>query len=462
MSVHQGIRGRLRSRHLIATLAMSLGCGGAATAVDAPPATVAEVVVAPNASTIVVGAALPLQATVRDASGAPVSDAAVVWSVKDSSIAAVSAAGVVTARAVGSTQVAASANGKSGVADITVQRPPVAAVTVQPHGATIQRGATVQLAATAADAAGVALTDRAVTWSSADNGVAVVSTSGLVTGVAVGTARISASSEGKADTISIAVVPVPVGSVTVQPATVSLVAGQSTTLTATVKDENGAVVTDRAVAWRSSNALVATVTQSGAVKAVGAGSTTISATSEGSSGNAVVTVAATPVATVSLLPTTATLQRGKTVTLVPTLKDASGATLSGRTVTWSSSDSSVATVSSSGVVTAVAIGSATITATSEGKSAGAKVTVAPGPVDQVRVTPVSTNLKSGKSVQLSAVAVDANGDPISGATFTWRSSDNGIATVTSNGLVRADDPGSATITATYQGKAGSASVHVTR
>src|ERR1041384_7372709 len=100
-----------------------------------------------------------------------------------------------------------------------------------------------------------------------------------------------------------------------------------------------------------------------------------------------------PVATVTLAPPSATLNEGQTQQLTATLKDANGNILTGRSITWSSSNSSAATVSASGLVTGVAAGSATITATSEGQSGTAAITVVHAPVASVTVTPASPSRK---------------------------------------------------------------------
>src|SRR5207249_2198048 len=105
----------------------------------------------------------------------------------------------------------------------------------------------------------------------------------------------------------------------------------------------------------------ATVDQTGLVSGVSSGPVTITATSEGQSGTAAVSVPGMPVASVSVIPATATVQVGDTLQLTTLVEDASGNILTGRTITWSSSSPSVATVSLSGLVTGVAAGSATIT-----------------------------------------------------------------------------------------------------
>ena len=109
--------------------------------------------------------------------------------------------------------------------------------------------------------------------------------------------------------------------------------------------------------------------------AVGAGAVTITATSEGQSGSAAVTVTLAPVASVSVTPASQSMGVGETRQLTATLRDAAGNVLTGRVIAWSSNTSSVATVSASGLVTAQGVGTATITATSEGQSGTATVTV---------------------------------------------------------------------------------------
>jgi uncharacterized protein YjdB len=254
---------------------------------------------------------------------------------------------------------------------------PVAAVTVTPSSGTVAIGQTVQLTATPRDASGNPLTGRAIGWSSSDNTIATVNSSGLVTGVVAGAVTITATSEGQSGTASITVSGVPVASVTVNPASASVPAGQTVQLSATLRDANGTILTGRSVTWASNNTPVATVTGTGLVSAKVAGSATITATSEGQSGTAAITVTPVPVASVTVTPASTTVSAGSSVQLTATPKDANGNPLVGRTVTWQSSNTSAATVNGTGLVTGVAAGSATITATSEGQSGTSAITVTP-------------------------------------------------------------------------------------
>ena len=179
------------------------------------------------------------------------------------------------------------------------------------------------------------------------------------------------------------VVPAAVASVKVTPAVVSLLVGAAVQLTATTADSAGNLLSGRSISWSGSDATVASVSSSGLVTSVAQGSASITATSEGQSTAVPVTVTTVPVASVQVSPTSANMFVGQTLSLTATPKDAAGNTLTGRPVTWASSSPSVATVSNTGQVAGVTQGSATITATSESKSATAAINVAIVPVDKV-------------------------------------------------------------------------------
>src|SRR5439155_778674 len=107
-----------------------------------------------------------------------------------------------------------------------------------------------------------------------------------------------------------------------------------------------------------------------------------------------------------------------------------------------------ATVNGSGLVTGVAPGSATMTATSEGKTSTAGITVATVPVTSVAISPATASLRVGQTVQLTATPRDSAGTALTGRPVTWASSTPSVATVNGSGLVTGVTPGSATMTAT--------------
>lgn len=451
-------------RRLAAWLPMvaSLSCGGAGGTEPVSPAdgTPATVSINPPSSTISIGAQLPLQALVQDPDGRLIPVTAVVWSAQDPAIASVSGAGVVTAVALGSTQVAASYNGRSAVATITVQKTPVASVVVTPGQASAVVGAKVPFGAAAFDAAQNRLADRAVVWSSSDLGVATVDATGTATAMAPGTATISAVSEGKTATATLSVSAGPVAEVAVTPTPVSLTIGQKTFLAATARDASGGLVSGRAFVWSSSNTSVAIVSEQGEVTGIGAGSTTITATSEGKSGTAQVTVSTIPAASVEVSPRPLAVTVGSSATVTATVRGASGNVLPGRAVEWSSSDSDVARVNNAGVVTGVSAGSATITAaTSDGRSGSTQATVTNVPVASVELSPSAAPVTVGSSTTLTATLRDADGRPLT-RNVTWTSDNSAVASVSNTGVVTGVSPGSATITAASEGRSASARITV--
>ncbi|MFL5574636.1 MAG: Ig-like domain-containing protein, partial [Gemmatimonadaceae bacterium] len=269
----------------------------------------------------------------------------------------------------------AAAGACGGGGDAASPGGPVAAVAVSPDSLRLSIGASGRLGAVLTDADGGVLRGREVFWSSADTSVAAVDRDGLVTAKRAGAVLVSANCEGHSGLAQVVVRPPGTVSVTVDPSSATLLVGQSTTLVATVRDGQGEVVGDRPPTWASSNSGVASVSQQGVVTGLSAGSATITASRDGASGSASVTVQLVPVSGVMVTPAEPTIDRGRTVQLTAVAYDGQGKVLAGRSFTWSSSDPTVATVSGTGLVLGRKEGQVTITATSEGQSGSARVTV---------------------------------------------------------------------------------------
>jgi trimeric autotransporter adhesin len=421
---------------------------------------VAAVVVNPPSSTLALNSTLPLQAQVQNAAGSAISNLPVLWTVLDPNIASVSETGVVTGKSLGTTQVAASSGGKSGIATITVQKTPVASVSVSPNRVDAVVGGRTQLTGRATDAEGNVLADRAIVWTTSNAAVATVDATGLVVAVAPGSVTITGASEGKTATSTFTITQGAIASVTVSPSPVTMEAGQTTQLAASARDASGAVVSGRPVIWSSSKNEVATVSADGVVKGVAGGTTDIVATVDGVSGTSTVTVSNAAVRSVSVAPDKPTLAVGASTTLTATVTDVNGA-VTDRPVSWSSSSNNIATVSSSGLVTAVAAGTATITATSEGKSGSATVTVTLVPVGNVAIAPTTLTLTPLQKKTLVATVTDPSGNVLTNRPVAWSSDNDLIATVSQSGEVTGVLPGTAKITATSGGKSASAAVTVT-
>src|SRR5256886_486881 len=337
----------------------------------------------------------------------------------------------------------------------------VAELLVYPKSMTIRTGQ-------AADFMAVALTSTgdtaaaAVSWSVTSGAITDTSTRGgrhygkFKAGSDTGRVKVIArgQSTNLADTATVAVTLPPVASVSVSPASASLLPTQTAQLTATLLDSTGAILTGRTVTWSSSSTGVATVNGSGLVTAVAVGSATVTAASEGRSASSSVTVTTVPVASVTVSPASGSLYVGQTMQLTATPRDSAGTPLTGRVVTWSSGSPGVAAVNGSGLVTGGAAGSATITAASGGQSGTAAITVRSVSVASVTVSPASASRVVGQTGQVAAAAEDSAGNPLTGQTIAWSSDNSTVASVSASGLVTANAAGSATITAATRGQSG--------
>jgi trimeric autotransporter adhesin len=443
---------------LMAALTWWSGCEGcdrstAPVAVDSVEVTPAQ------REFTALGQTATFTAVARDANGASLNGRTTSWTSTDAAVASVNGSGEVTAAGYGSTRIMATIEGRSGGADVTVLRPLVASVTVEPGEATVLEGETVQLEASVRDAGGNLMTDREPAWSSNDPAIAAVA-NGVVTGVRAGAATITATLDGQSGVATVTVAPQPVASVTVEPATATIEAGTSIELAALVRDAQNRILAGRTVTWSSANAAVATVDAAGNVTGVAGGTVTITAASEGKAGTATITVLPRPVTSVVIQPNAITVGIGATTQLTAEARAGDGTLLDGRSFTWSSNAPAIAGTDDMGRVIAIAAGVATITATSEGVSGAAVVTVVHEPVASVVVTPATANTPVGGTVQLSAQTLDGTGAPLLGRPVAWSSANTAIATVDADGTVSGSAPGTVVITAASEGKTGTATITV--
>ena len=261
---------------------------------------------------------------------------------------------------------------------------------------------------------------------------------------------------------------VSVASVSVALAASQLVAGATTSATATVLGTDGKPMTGRTIAWQSSDVAVATVAGAGAtatITAVAAGTATISATTGGVTGtSAALTASTAPSALTALAvtPTTVTLANpGVTQVITTTPTTAAGATV---TYASTTSNPAIATVTASGAnptITAVGAGVATITINASGSGAGLTssalsrtVTVSVTPVASAQVTLAKPGLLPNGTTQATVVLKSSNGTALGNRAVTWTSSNAAVATVNGNGstaTITAIAPGAVTISATSEG-----------
>ena len=248
---------------------------------------------------------------------------------------------------------------------------------------------------------------------------------------------------------------------TIDPPTVSVLPGGSATLTATARGRNGVALPGRIFTFQSSDISIVQVSNLGYVTGLKQGTATITGSSEGKSASVVVTVSPAPVATLAVTLVNPALYVTQTTQANADLRDANGQQLTGRQVVWTSSNTAVATVSQTGLVTALLPGTADITGANGGKSAKATVTVALVPVSTINVSLAQNARFVGQTTTASAATLDSIGGTLTGRPIVWASSNPSVATVTQTGAVSALAPGSTNISASAEGKVGNAALTVT-
>jgi trimeric autotransporter adhesin len=339
-----------------------------------------------------------------------------------------------------------------------------AAIVGLPAVDSVRLGRTVGFTIELRDASGNKVNGRKVNWSSLNPNVIAVDANGVATGLVIGATVITARADGATAQTNMSVQPL-VSSVVLFPSAASLAIGSTRALTVAVSDKDGLALSGRLMAFSSSNPSVATVNGSGVVVGVSQGRAIISgqAVQDQITGTSTIDVVQVPVTNVAISPAgSQTVSQGLTLQLSAVLRDGTGTILTGRTVSWTTSNSSIATVSSSGLVTGVSLGTAQITCESEGVISSVSVTVQPRPVATVVLGPNPGGVKVGQQLQMSLDLRDANGNQLTtvGRTLLWDSSNKPVATV-QDGVVAGVSPGSATITVTVDGKPASAVVTVT-
>ena len=270
-----------------------------------------------------------------------------------------------------------------------------------------------------------------------------------------------------------------VATVTVGPASVSIEEGQTQQFSATAYESDNTEITGKTFTWTSSHATVATINNAGLATAHNAGITAITAKVDGKSNAVKLTVTARPppppvVDRVAVSPRSPSIKEGQTRRFSATAYDADNKKITGKNFTWTSSNTSVATVSPSSGTTATATGVdagyTTIKASVDGKADSTTLTVTERPppppvVDRVAVSPRSPSVKEGQARRFSATAYDADNKKITGKNFTWTSSNTSVATVSPSSGTTATatgvDAGYTTIKASVDGKADSTTLTVT-
>ena len=440
------------------------------TTVTVTSATLVSISITPPNPSIANGTSEQLTATGTFSDGSTQDlTATASWTATPAGTVTVDPNGLVTGTAVGSATVTATQEGVSGTTTVTVTSATLVSISITPPNPSIANGTSEQLTATGTFSDG-STEDLTATASWTSSAAATVGngtdTGGKVTGVAQGSATITATQEGVSGTTTVTVTSATLVSISITPPNPSIANGTSEQLTATGTFSDGSTEDLTATAsWTSSAAAtVGNGTDTGGkVTGVAQGSATITATQEGVSGTTTVTVTSATLVSISITPPNPSIANGTSeqLTATGTFSDGSTQDLTA-TASWTATPAGTVTVDPNGLVTGTAVGSATVTATQEGVSGTTTVTVTSATLVSISITPPNPSIANGTSEQLTATGTFSDGSTEDlTATASWTATPAGTVTVDPNGLVTGTAVGSATVTATQEGVSGTTTVTVT-
>jgi uncharacterized protein YjdB len=435
------------------------------SAVTVVPEVPDNILVTPSPITLRRGNVRQFSAVPRNAAGTPITGLSLEWRSSNSAIASVSSTGQVTALAVGTAVISATANQITGNATVTVTEVPIGSIALAPTARSLQVNEEFVPDVTLRDTAGNVLPalGRTINWTSSSTITASVNANGVVRGLRVGTSRITAASPDNPainGNMDVTVTERLVKTVVITPRTGFLRLGVPRQLSAQLLDSLNQSVPGRVVNWISLNPTVASVSANGSVTGLSLGTVRITAQVDAAVDTVQFSVTRIPVGEVTVEPSQASVIQGRTITLSAVVKDSVGTEVTDRTVTWLTSNPSVASVAA-GVVTAVSPGTVTITATSENRSGTASVTVLQVPVDSIALaTPADSALSitatgPGNSRQVQLELRDADGGTVLNRNLLITSTAPSVANATWNQGTRI-----LTITATTGTGAGETTIRL--
>ena len=371
----------------------------------------------------------------------------VVWKSSNENIVAISNTGVVTALEEGATTIVATTvdgSNLSAICDVVVQPTLAESLILDKSELTLNVSEKIMLVATISP---TSIPNKELRWTSSNDAIATVDKGGVVTAIATGEAIITvATTDGSnlSASCKVTVVPTLVESITLDKTEINLEATQTAELTATVLPE---LATNKVVTWKSSDESAAIVDANGVVTAIALGESVITATTtDGTNLSATckVTVVPTLAETITLDKTEISLEATETATLIVTVLPE---LTTDKSVEWSSSNEAVAVVDENGVVTAVAVGEATITATTvddSNLSASCKVSVVPTLAVSIELDQTEASVEEKSDLQLIATILPEH---TTNKEVAWSSSDKWVASVDNYGLVTMYSAGEVIITA---------------
>jgi uncharacterized protein YjdB len=373
--------------------------------------------------------------------------------------------GAILANTPGTATVTVSFGGESDTALVTVEDAQVESLRIVSAETSVPAGNTLQLRADATYTNGSTEDVTAnVVWRTGNGEVGRVDAAGLFTGQAAGEVTVSATFGEQSASLPLSVTSALPINIVLTPDLASLPIGTTRLLSAMIEYSDGTSRAPGAAAeWTSDDQAVATVTE-GLVEGVGEGFTDVVVTVGGLEGRATIEVTSATPTQLAVTPSAATVAEGELLTfsaLVTYSDDISTEVTAG--VTWRSLTPDIATVNpNTGVVLAIAPGTASIEGTFGTLVDSATFAVMEATVETLSITPESASVARGNPTQFAAVATYTNGvSRTVTAVAGWSSEDTGVATINDAGVARGEAPGTATITASFGGQSGSAVLTVT-
>jgi uncharacterized protein YjdB len=403
----------------------------------------------------------------------------VTWSSSQPTLASITVSGAATARNTGTTTITASSGSITGSTSLTVNLSNLVSVSIQPGTLTIAQGTTAKLNAIGLFNDGSTRDVSAqATWSSSNPSFATAQSNGngKVHGVSLGLASITATLPlpgAQTASVNVNVTNATIVSISVTPSISSIAPGTQITFAATGQfSDSTTQVISGDVNWASSDPTIATISTNPGTKGIAAsvatGSVAIGATFGAVTGTAQLNVSGANLTGITVNPPSAVLAPASTQQYVATATYDDLTTQNVSTlVTWSSSSTSVATVTAFGQATGQSAGSATITASMGGFTASSTLLVeSNGALNSIAVSPSPSTVPQQIMTGFTAIGLFADGSTQDlTSAVTWTSSNASFATVSNvagtRGLATGIAPGASTISAVFAGQVGTAALTVT-